>query len=69
LYNGFCDGEELTERDFIICADEKTGLQARSRRRTPPGPHTRTHVEYQYERHGTCTYQAALLVGTGEILG
>lgn len=69
LYNGLWSGEDLTERDVVICADEKTGIQARSRRRTPPGPHTRTHVEHQYERHGTCSYQAALLVGTGEIVG
>ncbi|WP_302082540.1 IS630 family transposase [Salinibaculum rarum] len=69
LYNGLWQGEELTEGDVIICADEKTGIQARSRRRTPPGPGTPGHVEHQYERHGTCTYQAALLVGTGEILG
>lgn len=29
-----------------------------------PGPR-----ENQYERHGTCIYQAALIVGTGEIVG
>jgi len=69
LYNGLWSGEDLTERDIVICADEKTGLQARSRRRTPPGPHTVAHVEHQYERHGTCSYQAALIVGTGEIVG
>lgn len=69
LYNGLWDGEELSERDVVICADEKTGVQARSRRRTPPGPHTPNHVEHQYKRHGTCIYQAALIVGTGEVVG
>ena len=69
LYNGLWDGEELSERDVVICADEKTGIQARSRRRSPPGAHTPGHVEHQYERHGTCIYQAALIVGTGEIVG
>lgn len=69
LYNGLWDGEELSERDVVICADEKTGIQARSRRRSPPGPHTPNHVEHQYERHGTCSYQAALIVGTGEVVG
>lgn len=69
LYNGEWDGEELSARDVVICADEKTGIQARSRRRSPPGPHITNHVEHQYERHGTCIYQAALIVGTGEVLG
>ena len=69
LYNGLWGGKDLSERDIVICADEKTGVQARSRRRTPPGPHTPNHVEHQYERHGTCIYQAAMFVGTGEVVG
>ena len=69
LYNGLWSGEELSEHDVVICADEMTGIQARSRRRTPPGPHTLNHVEHQYERHGTTIYQAALIVGTGEVIG
>jgi transposase len=69
LYNGLWDDEPLTANDVVICADEKTGLQARSRRRSPPGPNTSLHVEHQYERHGTCTYQAAMIVGTGELIG
>ena len=68
LYNGLWEGEELTDRDVIISADEKTGIQARSRRRTSPGPGKVGHLEHQYERHGTTTYQAALFVGTGEVL-
>ena len=69
LYNGLWDSKELSKRDVVICADEKTGIQARSRRRTPPGPHTPNHVEHRYKRHGTCVYQAALIVGTGEVIG
>lgn len=69
LYNGLWKDEELTDGAVIICGDEKPGIQARSRRRTPPGPGTPGHVEHQYERQGTCTYQAALIVGTGEVVG
>jgi transposase len=69
LYNGIWDGQELTDRDIIICADEKTGIQARSRRRSPPGPGTPIHVEHEYKRHGVCVYQTAYIVGTGEVIG
>lgn len=69
LYNGIWKDEELTDRDVIICGDEKPGIQARTRRRTPPEPGTPGHVEHQYERQGTCTYQAAFIVGTGEVIG
>jgi hypothetical protein len=69
LYNGMYDGEELTENDVIICADEKTAIKARSRHRSPPGPGTALRVDHEYERHGGCTYQAALIARTGEVSG
>ena len=69
LYNGTWNGEDLTDGDVVICADEKTAIKARSRHRSPPGPGTPLHVEHEYDRHGGCTYQAALIVGTGEIYG
>jgi len=69
LYNDTWNGEKLTDRDVVICADEKTAIKARSRQRTPPEPGTPVRVEHEYERHGGCTYQAALIVGTGEIHG
>ena len=31
LYAGFWDGEPLSGNDFVICADEKTSIQARCR--------------------------------------
>jgi hypothetical protein len=34
LYNGMWNDEKLTERDVIICADEKTAIKARSRHRS-----------------------------------
>jgi hypothetical protein len=32
LYQGFWQGQLLGERDFVICDDEKTSIQARQRR-------------------------------------
>jgi hypothetical protein len=69
LYNGTWNGEDLTDGDVIVCADEKTAIKARSRHRSPPGPGTPLRVDHEYDRHGGCTYQAALIVGTGEVYG
>jgi len=67
LYNDTWNGEDLTENDVIICADEKTAIKARSRHRSPPEPGSPLRVEHEYERHGGCTYQAALNASTGEV--
>ena len=69
LYNGTWDGEELTETDVVICADEKTAIKAQSRHRSPPGQGKQLRIEHEYERHGGCNYQAALIVSTGEVYG
>lgn len=69
LYNGTWNGEELTDRDVVVCADEKTAIPARSRHQRSPGPGRPLRVDHEYERHGGCTYQAALIVGTGEVYG
>jgi len=53
----------------IICGDEKTALTAWSRHRQAPGPGRSLRVEHEYERNGTCTYQAALFARTGEVHG
>ncbi|MFC4986845.1 IS630 family transposase [Saliphagus infecundisoli] len=69
LYTGKWEDEPLTDRDVIICADEKTGIQARSRRKTPPGPGKSVRIGHQYDRHGTTIYQAAFIAGTGGVIG
>ena len=69
LYTGTWEDEPLTERDVIVCADEKTGIQARSRRKTPPGPGKSVRLGHQYDRHGTTIYQAAFIAGTGTVIG
>lgn len=69
LYTGMWEDEPLTAGDVIICADEKTGIQARSRRKTPPGPGKSVRIDHQYDRHGTTIYQAAFIAGTGGVIG
>jgi len=69
LYTGMWEDEPLTEGDVIICADEKPGVQARSRRKTPPGPGKSVRVEHKYDRHGTAVYQAAFIAGSGAVIG
>ena len=69
LYTGMWEDEPLTDGDVIICADEKIGIQARSRRKTPPGPGKSVRLGHQYDRNGTTIYQAAFIAGTGTVIG
>jgi hypothetical protein len=61
LYEGRGEGEPLGEREYVISADEKTSIQARSRcHRTLPTTARRTmRVEHEYERRGALAYLAA----------
>ena len=54
-------GTPLGERDYVLSADEKTGLQALSRTHpiAPPRPATPMRVEHEYVRKGTLAYLAA----------
>ncbi len=59
LYEGRWEGEPLGEREYVISADEKTSIQARSSRchRTLPTTAKRTmRVEHEYERRGALAY-------------
>jgi hypothetical protein len=71
LYAGFWDGEPLGERDFVICADEKTSIQARCRCHPtlPPGKARMMRVEHEYERKGALAYLAAYDVHHARVLG
>ena len=63
LYERVFDGEPLGENDYVLSADEKPGVQARSRMHPsrPPGPGRRPmRVESEYRRHGTLAYLAAM---------
>ena len=61
LYAGIWDGEPLGGNDFVICADEKTSIQARCRchRTLPPGKARMMRVEHEYDRGGALAYLAA----------
>jgi transposase len=54
----------------VLSLDEKTAMQARSRRHpgTPPAPGRPARQEFEYVRHGTASIMAALEVRTGEVL-
>src|SRR3984893_483695 len=72
LYARVFDGEPLGENDYVLSADEKPGIQARSRIHPsrPPGPGRRPmQVESEYRRHGTLAYLAAYDVHHARVIG
>lgn len=72
LYARVFDGEPLGEHDYVLSADEKPGVQARSRIHpsAPPQPGPRPlRVESEYRRHGTLAYLAAYDVHRAHVIG
>ena len=72
LYARVFDGEPLGANDYVLSADEKPGVQARSRMHPsqPPGPGRRPmRVESEYRRHGTLAYLAAYDVHRAHVIG
>jgi transposase-like protein len=71
LYAGIWDGKPLGAGDYVICADEKTSIQARCRCHPtlPPGKARAMRVEHDYDRHGALAYLAAWDVHRGRIAG
>lgn len=71
LYQGIWDGKPLGPDDYVICADEKTSIQAR--RRLTPGTPTQAgrtrRVEFEYERQGALAYLAAWDVRRAKVMG
>lgn len=60
LYHRLWDDEPLGPDDYVICADEKTSIQARRRACAGrPGLHRVRRVESDYEREGALAYLAA----------
>jgi hypothetical protein len=61
LYARIFVGKRLRPDEYVICADEKTQLQALGRRHdtVPPGPGRPGLVEFDYLRGGTLAYLAA----------
>jgi len=61
LYERRFDDRRLRPDELVICADEKTQLQALGRRHptVPIASGRPTLVEFEYRRHGTLAYLAA----------
>lgn len=71
LYAGIWDGERLGQGDYVICADEKTSIQARCRCHPtlPPSKARVMRVEHDYRRGGALAYLAAWDVHRGQVIG
>ena len=71
LYQGIWEGRLLGPDEYVISADEKTSIQARSRKHAiiPPGPGQSMRVEHEYERKGALAYLAALDVRRAKVFG
>jgi hypothetical protein len=61
LYARVFEGKRLRPDEYVICADEKSQLQALGRRHetVPAGPGRPALVEFEYRRGGTLAYLAA----------
>jgi DDE superfamily endonuclease len=61
LYQRRFEGRRLRPNEYVVCADEKSQLQALGRRHacTPPAPGRAARFEFDYRRHGTIAYLAA----------
>jgi DDE superfamily endonuclease len=71
LYAGSWQGEPLGEGEFVVCADEKTSIQARCRCHPtlPPGKARMMRVEHEYQRKGALQYLAAYDVHRARVIG
>ena len=71
LYQKVWNGSQLKEDEFVLCADEKTSIQARARRHVsyPTQPDSPMKVEHEYKRLGAWTYIAALDVHRMKLFG
>ncbi len=71
LYQRCWQGAALGPDDYVISADEKSGLQilARLHATVPPAAGHAGHYEFEYVRHGTLAYLAALDVFSGQVFG
>ena len=71
LYEEQWEGKPLEPDDYVICADEKTSIQARIRRHPTTAPSSREpmKVEHEYTRGGAWTYLSAWDVHRAKIFG
>ena len=61
----------LPKGEPVLGIDEKSGVQALSRRRplVPAGPGRAGRLDFEYRRNGTCCLFACFNVATGKVLG
>jgi hypothetical protein len=71
LVAGVFEGQPLGPGELVVCADEKTSIQARCRCHpsVPPGRALLMRVEHEYQRRGAVAYLAAWDVGRGQVSG
>jgi len=71
LYERKWEGKRLRPDELVICADEKSQLQALGRRHQtlPAAPGRAAKVEFEYERNGTLAYLAAWDVHHANLFG
>jgi hypothetical protein len=71
LYQRRWRGAALEPRDYVLCIDEKTSIQARRRkhRSLPPAPGRPIRVEHEYARTGALAYLAAWDVHRARLFG
>ena len=71
LYYRLWEGQPLHAEDFVLCADEKTSIQARQRRHPtlPPQAHSPMKLEHEYRRLGSWAYLAAWDVHEAKVYG
>src|SRR2546425_8010078 len=71
LYERCWNGGPLRASEFVLCADEKTSIQARCRKHSSlaPSPARPMRVEHEYHRAGAWTYLAAWDVHRAKLFG
>src|SRR3954454_8451304 len=71
LYARIWAGDPLGEDEYVLCADEKTQLQALSRCHPdlPPAPGRIRRQEFEYRRGGTLAYLAAYDPQRAHVIG
>ena len=71
LYQRRWKGAALGPRDYVLCTDEKTSIQARRRKHPslPPAPGRPVYVEHEYARAGAWAYLAAWDVHRAKLFG
>lgn len=71
LYQRCWEDKHLGAGDYVLCADEKTSIQARRRKHSslPPAPGRAIYVEHEYVRTGAWAYIAAWDVHRAKLFG